>query len=66
MSLKSQILLSGKIDNTSLINFPTYLKVDADKKYKLSVREDYIPLRLKFSFKVDGYELDLPFFEKER
>lgn len=66
MSLKSRILLSGKIDNTSLINFPAYLKVDADKKYKLSVRDEYIPLRLKFSFKYARYELDLPFFEKER
>jgi hypothetical protein len=70
MSIKTKPILSGKIDNTSLINFPTYLKVENTKQYRLSVRDNSLPLQLKFKLpsassnaNSDNYILDLPIFE---
>lgn len=70
MSIKTKLILSGKIDNTSLINFPTYLKVENNKQYRLSVRDNALPLQLKFKLPrvtsnadPDNYTLDLPIFE---
>jgi hypothetical protein len=64
MSIKTKPILSGKIDNTSLINFPAYLIVENTKQYRLSVRADLLPLQLKFELPSGSeYTLDLPIFE---
>ena len=72
MSIKVKPILSGKIDNTSLINFPAYLKFENTKQYRLSVHGNSLPLQLKFklpsasSIKQDNYILNLPIFENKK
>lgn len=63
MSIKTKPILSGKIDNTSLINFPAHLKVENTKQYRLSVHDNLLPLQLKFNFNLPSgseYILELP------
>jgi hypothetical protein len=70
MSIQKKIIAEGKIDKTSLINFPSYLLVKNNSSYKLIVDND-ANTSLKLIINIPaaaiptdetGYTLTLPIF----
>lgn len=66
MSIQKKIIAEGKIDKTSLINFPSYLLVKNNSSYKLIVDNDTnTSLKLIINIPTDlpsDYTLTLPIF----
>lgn len=48
MSIKSQVILSGQIDENSFIDYPAHFNTKTDKKYRLSVHDGSSSVKLKF------------------
>ena len=61
MSIQKKIIAEGKIDKTSLINFPCYLSVKNNSSYKLIVDND-ASLKLIIDIPTGDYTLTLPIF----
>lgn len=53
MSIKSKVILSGKIDENSFIDYPAHFKIKQDKTYRLSVHDGSSSVKLKFEKQAD-------------
>lgn len=65
MSIQKKTIAEGKIDKTSLINFPSYLSVKNNSSYKLIVDNDAslkLIINIPTDLNEDGYTLTLPVF----
>ena len=73
MSIVSKVILSGKIDENSFIDYPAHFNVKQDKAYRLSVHDTSTPFKLKFKQDPDGddnsvkknWKVFLPFIKEK-